>query len=141
MPLIEQPSYWNCDRCGLAVGYVVNEVEDPEEDPGVPPNWLRLDIRRVIVNPDLADFHAAVNKAIEDAAVAMAGETEVTDEHRNLARSLVTIDAPAQYITEEASYALCHECAPYIADIGVEDYGKPPEDEAEAQAKEATNDD
>jgi hypothetical protein len=44
--------YFSCGVCGLSTGTVENDVAEDEIDTQMPPDWLEVTVRRVVVNPD-----------------------------------------------------------------------------------------
>lgn len=44
--------YFTCGVCGLSSGTVENDVAEDEIDTQMPPDWLEVTARRVVLNPD-----------------------------------------------------------------------------------------
>jgi hypothetical protein len=137
MPLVEPAAHWECEMCGLAVGWVENDLPEGEEEVGLPSGWVRIDCRMIGQNPEIVSYRAGFDDATMKMATSFAGDGEVTKEHIDTARQLVEASQPfgappQHYVEIDVSFCLCHECKPYLANIEIKDFGVPPDAEPEA---------
>lgn len=67
MPIIEPDPWAECDACPEKTPLVDNDLseEDEDDDPKLPPAWVRIVCTRVISNPAYADEVAEHEHAVE----------------------------------------------------------------------------
>lgn len=126
MPLVEVAPHWECEMCGLACGWVDDDLPDDEEEVGVPTGWVRMDMKMKGVNPDLAVFRQSLDALIAQTAQAFAIDGgEIKSEHFAMAREIVEQQSsppPATIILVDASFCLCHNCKPVLVTLDIKDF-------------------
>jgi hypothetical protein len=129
MPLVEIAPHWECELCGLACGWVDDDLPDDEEEVGVPAGWVRMDMKMKGLNPELAVFRQSLDALVAQTAQMFAPDGgEIAPEHFAMAREIVEQQSsppPATIILVDASFCLCRDCKPALVDLEIKDFEDP----------------
>ena len=102
--------YFTCGVCGLSSGTVENDVAEDEIDTQMPPDWLEVTARRVVLNPDWKKPRT-VDEIVEGLVSQIGSEPPEGVDPKILLRSQaemqVAVDEttnPSQHMVEEVQF-------------------------------------
>lgn len=104
--------YSECGRCGKTSGPVDNDLENADDDTGLPPGWVVGTFTRVIVNPDYKPIRPFAER-MADADIpidAPASARKIVEDQMRLAMSLEEQIAEPMFITEQVFTHRCSDC-------------------------------